>query len=127
MNIYKILIVALGGSLGSIIRYIGVKTIDNQFNTHFPVGTFSVNIIGSFIIGVVYALIARKTGASENWILFIGTGFCGGFTTFSAFAFENISLLNQRMGVTSILYVVSSVTLGLLAVVGGMASQKLFQ
>jgi CrcB protein len=120
MNIYKILIVALGGSLGSIVRYIGVKTIDNHFNSQFPAGTFSVNIIGSFIIGIVYAIVARKTG-SDNWALFIGTGFCGGFTTFSAFAFENISLINQRLAMTSVLYIVSSVALGLLAVVAGMA------
>jgi fluoride exporter len=123
MNIYKILIVALGGSLGSIARYIGAKTIDSHFNANFPAGTFSVNIIGSFAIGIIYAIVARKTG-SDNWALFLGTGFCGGFTTFSAFAFENISLINQRMAMTSILYIVSSVALGLLAVVGGMALGK---
>src|SRR5690349_4340338 len=123
MNIYKILIVALGGSLGSVARYVGTRTIDNHFNSHFPFGTFSVNIIGSFIIGIAYAAIARRTGA-DNWALFLGTGFCGGFTTFSAFAFENITLLNQRMTGMSLIYIVSSVALGLLAVAAGMALGK---
>jgi CrcB protein len=121
MNIYKILIVALGGGLGSVARYIGVRTIDQHFNSTFPTGTFSVNIIGSFIIGLAYALIARKTGGSDNWLLFLAPGFCGGFTTFSAFAFENISLINQRLAMTSLIYIVSSVVLGLLAIVAGMA------
>jgi fluoride exporter len=124
MNIYKILIVAMGGSLGSVARYIGVKTIDSHFNAQFPAGTFSVNILGSFIIGVVYAIVARKTGGSESWLLFLGTGFCGGFTTFSAFAFENVSLINQRLPMTSVIYIISSVALGLLAVIAGMALGK---
>jgi CrcB protein len=124
MTLYKILLVGLGGSLGSIARYVAVKTLDSRLNSGFPWGTMSVNIIGSFIIGFVYAAILRKTGGSENWGLFLGAGFCGGFTTFSAFAYENISLLDQRMIVSSILYITASIVLGLLAVAAGMALGK---
>jgi CrcB protein len=118
MNIYKILLVGLGGSLGSILRYVSAKTIDAKVNSIFPYGTLTVNLVGSFIIGVVYALAIRKTG-SDNWSVLLGAGFCGGFTTFSAFAVENLNLINQKMFSTSILYIAVSILLGLLAVAGG--------
>jgi fluoride exporter len=119
MTLYKIFLVGLGGSLGSMLRYISVKTIDGKLASLFPYGTLTVNLIGSFIIGLLYALIARKTG-SENWNVFFGAGFCGGFTTFSAFALENFSLINQRMISTSFLYIGVSIVVGLLAVWAGM-------
>jgi CrcB protein len=118
MNIYKILLVGLGGSLGSMLRYVSAKTIDAKINSIFPYGTFTVNIVGSFVIGVVYALAMRKTG-SDNWSVFLGAGFCGGFTTFSAFALENLNLINQKMFSTSIIYISVSILLGLLAVAAG--------
>jgi fluoride exporter len=118
MNIYKILLVGLGGSLGSMLRYVSAKSIDAKINSIFPYGTFTVNIVGSFIIGIVYALVLRKTG-SDNWGVFLGAGFCGGFTTFSAFAVENLNMINQRMISTSLVYVVISISLGILAVATG--------
>ena len=117
---YKILIVGLGGSLGSILRFVCVRTIDTKFNSSFPYGTLTVNIVGSFVIGVVYASVTRKTGGSEYWSLFLGAGLCGGFTTFSAFALENISLINQKMLGTSLLYIVLSLSIGLLATGAGI-------
>ncbi len=118
MNIYKILLVGLGGSLGSMLRYVSAKTIDAKVNSIFPYGTLTVNIVGSFIIGVVYALTIRKAG-SDNWSVLLGAAFCVGFTTFSAFALENMNLINQKMFSTSVLYIAASILLGLLAVAGG--------
>lgn len=118
MNMYKILLVGLGGGLGSMLRYISAKTIDGKLNAAFPYGTLSVNLIGSFIIGIVYATTLRKTGA-DHWNVLLGAGFCGGFTTFSAFAVENLNLINQKMLPTSILYIIASILIGLLAVAAG--------
>jgi CrcB protein len=104
MSLTKILIIALGGAIGSVARYLTVKGVDEKMNTAFPYGTLSVNLVGSFLIGLFYVLALRKIGMTENWRLFVGAGFCGGFTTFSAFAWENFSLFEQKMVGTAFLY-----------------------
>ena len=115
----KLLVIGFGGFLGSILRYIVGKSVDGKINTSFPWGTLTVNIVGSFIIGFVYMLAMRKVGITENWRLFLGAGFCGGFTTFSAFAWENVSLLDQKLIGTSLIYIVASIVVGMLAIVAG--------
>ncbi len=115
----KLLAIGLGGFIGSILRYGIGKSVDGKFSGAFPWGTLTVNIVGSFIIGLIYMLMLRKIGITENWRLFLGVGFCGGFTTFSAFAWENVNLLDQKLIGTSLLYIVTSVILGLLAIVAG--------
>jgi len=115
----KLLVIGFGGFLGSILRYVVGKSVDGKINASFPWGTFTVNVVGSFIIGFVYMLAMRKVGITENWRLFLGAGFCGGFTTFSAFAWENVSLLDQKLIGTSLIYIVSSVVIGMLAIVAG--------
>lgn len=120
MDFYKVLVVGLGGFLGSIARYVTVKSVDEKLNTVFPYGTLTVNIAGSFVLGVIYALAIRKTGMTENWRLFMGAGFCGGFTTFSAFALENFNLIQQKMVGTSVAYLSISVVSGLLALAAGV-------
>ncbi len=120
MDFYKVLVVGLGGFLGSIARYVTVKSVDEKLNTVFPYGTLTVNIAGSFFLGVIYALAIRKTGMTENWRLFMGAGFCGGFTTFSAFALENFNLIQQKMVGTSVAYLSISLVSGLLALAAGV-------
>jgi fluoride exporter len=120
MDVYKIIAVGLGGCLGSIARYVTVKAVDEKLNAVFPYGTLAVNIIGSFLLGLVYALAVRKAGIPENWRLFLGAGFCGGFTTFSAFALENFNLLQQKLIGTSVVYVSVSLIAGLLALAAGV-------
>lgn len=120
MDFYKVLVVGLGGFLGSIARYVTVKSVDEKLNTVFPYGTLTVNIAGSFFLGVIYALAIRKTGMTENWRLFTGAGFCGGFTTFSAFALENLNLIQQKMVGTSVAYLSISLVSGLLALAAGV-------
>jgi len=115
----KLLVIGFGGFLGSILRYVVGKSVDGKINASFPWGTFTVNVVGSFIIGFVYMLAMRKVGITENWRLFLGAGFCGGFTTFSAFAWENVSLLDQKLIGTSLIYIVSSIVIGILAIVAG--------
>ncbi|HEY5747265.1 MAG TPA: fluoride efflux transporter CrcB [Chryseolinea sp.] len=119
MNLFKILIIALGGAIGSVARYLTVKGVDQKMNAFFPYGTLTVNLVGSFLIGLFYVLALRKTGMNENWRLFLGAGFCGGFTTFSAFAWENFSLFQQKMLGTAFLYTSVSLVAGFSALALG--------
>jgi CrcB protein len=108
----NLLLVGLGGSIGSMARYAVSLLIRSK---SFPYATLSVNIIGSFIIGVVFAMSIKETGLSNNWRLFLATGICGGFTTFSAFSLENMELLqNGKIGM-ALSYIIFSILLGVIA------------
>lgn len=125
MNLINILLVGAGGCLGSMARYLTVISIDRKVNSVLPYGTLSVNLLGSFTLGFLMALVLKKTGAHhEEWKLFLGTGFCGGFTTFSAFAAENMNLFEQKFPGTAISYIAISLIGGLLAVWTGFALAK---
>jgi len=120
MNLYKLLIIGLGGFLGSVARYITAKFVDDKLSPPFPYGTLTVNILGSFLLGIIYIIALRKVGLTENGRLFLGVGFCGGFTTFSAFALENFSLMQEKLVGTSLLYISVSIVGGILALVAGV-------
>ena len=120
-----VMIVGLGGFLGTIARFLVVRSIDGRLNAIFPYGTLSVNLIGSFILGLVYAYLIRKGGA-DQWKHFLGAGFCGGFTTFSAFAWENFTLMQGRLLPVSALYIGLSLIGGLLAVSFGVWCSRFF-
>jgi CrcB protein len=114
-----ILVIGLGGGIGSICRYLMQVLITRHFPGSFPAGTFLVNITGCFIIGLLFGLSARHTWLTIEWRLFLITGICGGYTTFSSFSYESIMLFRQGNYLYFLLYVLSSVVLGLLATVGG--------
>lgn len=125
MNATNLLLVGAGGFAGSIARYVTVVSLEKRLNAVFPYGTLTVNIAGSFILGVVIAWVAaRSEGNSDSWRLLVGTGFCGGFTTFSAFAAENVNLFDQRLASTALLYMILSVAGGLLAVWAGFTVSR---
>ena len=105
----NLLLVALGGSLGSLLRY-GVQ---KGLNANFPTGTLAVNLLGCFLIGALWAAAQKHMSAEVR--LFLMTGFCGGFTTFSAFTLESLQLMQADRWLTFGLYVSGSVTGGLLA------------
>jgi CrcB protein len=117
MNIYKLMLVGIGGFAGSILRYITVSFFQ-RYNLQFPLGTFTVNILGSFLLGTVVGWMIQR-GENDSMRLLLITGVCGGFTTFSAFAFENVNLFEQKLAMTSIMYVSISVFLGIGAVIAG--------
>ena len=110
------LLVGLGGAIGSMLRYaISLLVTVKQF----PYSTFIVNIAGSFIIDAVLALSLKNDMFSNNWKIFLATGICGGFTTFSAFAAENMALLQSGKYGIAFIYIMASLLLGIAAVVLG--------
>ena len=118
--IKNILLVGLGGGLGSMARYLCQRWFALNYPHHFPWGTFAVNITGCLLIGIFWGLTFRTFTVNENWKLFLMTGICGGFTTFSAFTLEGVGLLKeQRLGYF-FSYVLFSVVLGLIATYAGM-------
>jgi CrcB protein len=119
MNFYNILLVGIGGMFGSIARYVTSISVDAKLNSVFPYGTFVVNILGSLILGLIIGWVNVRGGSSQSMKLLLATGFCGGFTTFSTFALENVNLLNDRVGI-AVIYIVASLIAGILAVVLGL-------
>lgn len=108
----NLLLVGLGGGLGSMLRYSTSFAINSKY---FPWPTFAVNIIGSFIIGIVFAMSIKDEIFLNNWKLFLGTGICGGFTTFSAFSLENMGLLQSGKIGLAFTYMALSIVLGIAA------------
>ncbi|QJD96054.1 fluoride efflux transporter CrcB [Mucilaginibacter robiniae] len=120
------LIIFIGGGLGSVARYLANRWIVSQGVTVFPYGTFLVNIIGCFLIGFLVFITEKANITAVEWRLFLVTGFCGGFTTFSSFAFENIQLLTNHQLFSFILYTVGSIALGFLATYLGILLARAF-
>jgi len=120
-----LLIIGTGGFVGSISRYLAQQLIQERFDSSFPLGTMVVNIIGSFIIGIVYALSEKGDILSPEWRLFLAVGLCGGFTTFSSFAYENFQMMKMEQFVFVALYMGLSLFLGILATYLGVISIKL--
>ena len=121
----QILLVFIGGGIGSILRFIIAKYLNSPV-TGIPYGTFAANIIGSLLIGIILGLAAKNDALSSNQTLFLATGFCGGFTTFSAFAYENHVFLKSGDFFSFALYTIASFILGFLAVFFGMYLVKFF-
>ena len=115
----NILLVFLGGGLGSSLRYLISKYL-NQLENSVALGTFTVNIVGSLLIGIIMGLALKNDTPSSTLALLIATGFCGGFTTFSAFALENYQFLKTGDITNFIVYTLGSVALGIVAVFIGI-------
>jgi CrcB protein len=122
----QLLLVAVGGAIGSVLRYsVGIWAL-RIAGPNFPWGTLAVNVIGCFLIGVLAELITRRYGGSVELRLLLITGFLGGFTTFSAFSLDTIALFERGALMAGITYVVASVAVSLAAVVAGLAVIRSF-
>ncbi|MFV0570896.1 MAG: fluoride efflux transporter CrcB [Xanthomarina gelatinilytica] len=115
----QLLLVFIGGGIGSVLRYILGKYL-NSYQTGIPYGTFIANILGSLLIGVILGLAAKNNSISQNHTLLLATGFCGGFTTFSAFAYENHIFLKAGDFTSFAMYTIASFVVGFLAVFLGI-------
>ena len=124
MNPY--LLVAVGGALGSVARYGTGVLVGTVWRQSFPLGTMLINIVGSLAMGLLVGYLARTTPAWQNDArLFVAVGVLGGFTTFSSFSLDTISMIERGETAQAILYVVVSVGAGLAALLGALALMRL--
>jgi fluoride exporter len=121
-----LLLVGTGGFLGSISRFLASRLIQNNWPATFPFGTFFVNISGCFLIGLIYGISEKSSILTSGWKMFLAVGFCGGFTTFSTFANENLALLRDGDFFHFLLYTGLSVFLGITATFLGVVITRLF-
>ena len=110
-----ILIIGTGSFIGGVSRFLTSRFIQNHAASAFPFGTFIVNVLGCFLIGLFYGLSERGNLLNAEWRMFLTVGFCGGFTTFSTFANENVALLKESEFFYFALYAGLSLFIGLLA------------
>ncbi len=114
------LLVAVGGAIGSVLRYYVGQWALRLAGPTFPWGTLTVNVVGCFVIGVFTEMIIRRFGASPELRLLLVTGLLGGFTTFSAFSLDAISLFERGAAASGAVYIIASVGLSIAAVIAGL-------
>ena len=120
MGSRTILFVAFGGMLGSVCRYLLVTLVVSLLPFSFPFGTLAVNILGSFVMGAAVGLAEYYLWMQHDWRIFLTAGFCGGFTTFSAFSLDFAYLVERKSYGLAGAYAASSVVVSLLAVFAGL-------
>ena len=115
MSIKNILLVLVGSGIGGASRYVVAEFIRQKNMLKYPLGTCLINIVGCFMIGLILGYYTKNTTENSDIKLLLTTGFCGGFTTFSAFASENLYLIKSGNQLTVLFYIVLSVLFGILA------------
>ncbi len=124
--IKTLLLIGTGGFLGSISRFLASRVIQENFPAAFPYGTFFVNLSGCLLIGLIYGFSERSSLLTYGWKMFLAVGFCGGFTTFSTFANENLALLRDGEFFYFMMYTGLSVFVGISATFLGVIITRLF-
>jgi CrcB protein len=121
----QLILLAAGGSLGTVLRYLTYQFADKYLNQHLPWGTLLVNLIGSFIIGLVWGVM-EKSALAPAWRFFLIIGVLGSFTTFSAFVYDSFYLFNQGQFKMLLINLLLNNGLGLLLCGLGFYGIKLF-
>lgn len=117
--IKTIILVGLGGAIGSILRYLSGWFASKYFQGSFPISTLVINILGSLLIGIFIGILAKYYPENQPLKFLLIIGFCGGFTTFSSFAVENYNLFQNQQQFTAYIYIIASVILTITAVAIG--------
>ena len=115
----RYLLVLVGGGAGALSRYVLASAIMERFGGRFPLGTFVINVTGSFMIGLLMVLLTERLQVSPNWRLLLVVGFLGGYTTFSSFEFETYQAVREGSYWTALVNVFGSVVTGYVAVIAG--------
>lgn len=110
------IIVGIGGAVGSVLRYL-ISLFPVSSTNGFPFKTLLINILGSFVIGLIAAITGKNTHISPETVLFLKTGICGGFTTFSTFALESSTLIQSGKITSAVIYITASIVISLAAVI----------
>lgn len=118
------LIIALGGGLGSTLRYFTSIFVSKYWSSNFPLATFIVNSIGCLLIGFIIGLLEKNQLSDSRLKWFLVTGICGGLTTFSAFGMENYNLFQNNNSLLAFVYIAMSIVIGLLAIWFGVFLSK---
>jgi CrcB protein len=122
--IKNLILVAVGGAFGSALRYLIHWIVSKKTTTLFPTQTFIVNVIGCLLIGILIGYFTKHQSENESLKLILITGFCGGFTTFSAFGLENVNFIQNQNYQMAFIYTSLSLILGILAVGTGIYITK---
>jgi CrcB protein len=126
MRPFDVVAVFVGGGLGSLARYVAGLVFLQRFGPGFPYGTLAINLAGCFFIGIIAELAqTRAVAIGSSARLFLVVGVLGGFTTFSTFAYDAVTLAGEALSVPAIVYVVGSVAGGILAAFGGIVLARL--
>jgi CrcB protein len=124
-SLIPFLLVGIGGFIGANARFVVARLVGALFETRFPLGTFIINVSGSFLLGVLGTIVEQKLILnSEAMRLALGVGFLGAFTTFSTFEFETHALFSDGSWLTATTNMVASLFLGLVAVRAGIVVAK---
>ncbi len=121
-----LLLACAGGAIGAGARYLANVAISSLLGASFPFATMFVNVLGSFLMGTVYVLVAERLGGSVEWRVFLAVGVLGGFTTFSAFSADVMNLMLQEGGLNPavVVYVLGSVTFAIAAIYAGVSFMR---
>jgi fluoride exporter len=119
-----ILYIAIGGALGSVLRFLTTAIVSKFWSSQFPLATFIANFVGCFLIGLFIGFLTKHQLENSNLKWFLVTGFCGGYTTFSAFGMENYSLFQNNNPLMAFGYIALSVILGIFAVWFGLSLSR---
>lgn len=123
----SILLVAVGGAIGAVVRFLVSGWVLQAAGPAYPIGTFIINVVGSLMMGVLAGWLAFRVDGGAAWRVFLGTGVLGGFTTFSAFSLETATLIEKRDFAAAGVYSVGSVIVGVVALfIGLWLSRRVF-